>query len=49
MLEKVVVEKCWRTDLEKRIGEVWDKCVVEECCKEVLEKNFVEHCWIRVL
>ena len=49
MLEKVVVEKCWRTDLEKRIGEVWDKCGVEECCKEVLEKNFVEHCWIRVL
>ena len=39
MLEKVVVEKCWRTELEKRIGEGWGKCVVEKCWRRALSST----------
>ena len=40
MLEKSVVEKCWR-----RVSE---KIVVEKCCREVLRSG-VKECFERVL
>ena len=40
MLEKSVVEKCWRRVLEK--------IVVEKCCREVLRSG-VKECFERVL
>ena len=50
MLEKSVVEKCWRRELEeKRRREVLAKRVVEMCGRAVREKSVVEKCWRRVL
>ena len=34
VLGKSVVEKCWRRELQRRVG--------EECCREVLEKRVAE-------
>ena len=50
MLEQMVVEKCWRRELEeKRRREVLEKRVVEMCGIDVRDKRVVDKCWRRVL
>ena len=43
MLEKSVVENCWRS------REVLERIVGEECCREVLEGTVGEECCREVL
>ena len=46
MLEKSVVEQCWKRVLEKSVSEAFCR---KEVCREVLLKRVVGKCWRRVL
>ena len=51
MLEKSVVEKCWREKWggEGCCREVLGKSVVEKCCREVSDRSVGEECCREVL